>query len=242
MSPLMGVDLPLDDVGFFNVSSLDMSLVPLQGIPEADFIASFLNAPFIVDGENTQTTVTVSSPGLRFFYSYPEWSMKGPVIADGVKYYLDVTTDTTTRLTEGGIWCDGSWKRLINYSCSKADGCLPACNGEASISSAALPVHLSIWQRQRLNGQVVHVQFSAGKSPVGQIGLVLASTQRPFPTPFTQTLQTDNLDQKSGVVMRRKVRLDRMSSILCTTSVSIASRIPSRDFFLVFSNQLRSGV
>lgn len=114
MSPLMGKDLPLDDIGFFNVSSLDMSLVPQQGIPEADFIASFLNAPFIVYGGNTQTTVTVSSPGLRFVYSYPKWSMKGPVIADGVKYYLDVTTDTTTRLTEGGIWCDGSWKRLVN--------------------------------------------------------------------------------------------------------------------------------
>lgn len=114
MSPLMGKDLPLDDIGFFNVSSLDMSLVIQQGIPEADFIASFLNAPFIVYGENTQTTVTVSSPGLRFVYSYPEWSMKGPVIADGVKYYLDVTTDTTTRLTEGGIWYDGSWKRLVN--------------------------------------------------------------------------------------------------------------------------------
>ena len=114
MSPMMGVDLPLDDVGFFNVSSLDMSLVPQQGIPEADFIASFLNAPFIVYGGNTQTTVTVSSPGLRFVYSYPVWSMKGPVIADGVKYYLDVTTDTTTRSTEGGIWCDGSWKKLVN--------------------------------------------------------------------------------------------------------------------------------
>ena len=114
MSPMMGVDLPLDDVGFFNVSSLDMSLVPQQGIPEADFIASFLNAPFIVYGGNTQTTVTVSSPGLHFVYSYPVWSMKGPVIADGVKYYLDVTTDTTTRSTEGGIWCDGSWKKLVN--------------------------------------------------------------------------------------------------------------------------------
>lgn len=114
MSPLMDADLPLDGVGFFNVSSLDMSLVPQQGISEADFIASFLNAPFTVYGGNEETTVTVSSPGLHFIYSYPEWSMKGPVIADGVKYYLDVTTDTTTRLTEGGIWCDGSWKRLIN--------------------------------------------------------------------------------------------------------------------------------
>lgn len=114
MSPLMGEDLPLDGVGTFNVSSLDMSQVLQQGIPEADFIASFLNAPFIVYGENTQTIVTVSSPGLRFVYAYPEWSMKGPVIADGVKYYLDVTTDTTTRLTEGGIWYDGSWKRLVN--------------------------------------------------------------------------------------------------------------------------------
>ena len=114
MSPLMDKDLPLDDIGIFKVSSLDMSLVPQQGIPEADFIASFLNAPFIVYGENTQTTVTVSSPGLHFVYSYPKWSMKGPVIADGVEYYLDVTTDTTTRLTEGGIWCDGSWKSLIN--------------------------------------------------------------------------------------------------------------------------------
>lgn len=112
MSPLMGADLPLDDIGFFNVSSLDMSLVLQQGIPEADFIASFLNAPFIVYGGNTQTTVTVSSPGLRFVYSYPEWSMKGPVIANGVKYYLDVTTDFTTRSTEGGIWCDGTWKEL----------------------------------------------------------------------------------------------------------------------------------
>lgn len=112
MSPLIGKDLPLDDIGFFNVSSLDMSLVLQQGIPEGDFIASFLNAPFIVYGGNTQTIVTVSSPGLRFVYAYPEWSMKGPVIANGVKYYLDVTTDSTTRSTEGGIWCDGTWKEL----------------------------------------------------------------------------------------------------------------------------------
>lgn len=112
MSPLMNQELPIADMAIFNVSSFDISSLEQYGIPESDFIASFLNTPFILYGGETNVQKNMTSPGLRFTYSYPETTIKGPVIADGVKYYVDVTSDVSTYAIEGGIWSNGTWKAL----------------------------------------------------------------------------------------------------------------------------------
>ncbi len=110
MSPLMNQELPIADMAIFKVSSFDISSLEQYGIPEADFIASFLDTPFVLGGADVQKNIT--SPGLRFTYSYPVTTIKGPVIADGVKYYVDVTSDVSTYAIEGGVWSNGTWKAL----------------------------------------------------------------------------------------------------------------------------------
>lgn len=110
MSSLMNQELTIADMAIFKVSSFDISSLEQYGIPEADFIASFLDTPFVLGGADVQKNIT--SPGLRFTYSYPVTTIKGPVIADGVKYYVDVTSDVSTYAIEGSVWSNGTWKAL----------------------------------------------------------------------------------------------------------------------------------
>lgn len=115
INKVLNKDLALRGMGIFNVSSFDMNVIEEFGqpFPDAGFIASLLNVPCMVYGiDDVPVTLYISSPGLVVDISYPVTSVKGPVIADGVKYYVDVTMDASTYAIEGGIWSNGTWKAL----------------------------------------------------------------------------------------------------------------------------------
>ena len=101
----LGKDIKVDFTdAYFNASSLSYSEKTI------DFVISMLNCSMI--SNETGETYSVSSPGLRYCATYDSMSLLGPVIVDGEKYYFDIEYSMTTELISGGIWSDGTWKKV----------------------------------------------------------------------------------------------------------------------------------
>ena len=101
----LGKDIKVDFTdAYFNASSLSYSEKTI------DFVISMLNCSMI--SNETGETYSVSSPGLRYCATYDSMSLLGPVIVDGEKYYFDIEYSMTTESISGGIWSDGTWKKV----------------------------------------------------------------------------------------------------------------------------------
>lgn len=88
----------------FNASSFSISGA------SSDVIISMLD--YQMTSNETGKTYSVSSPGLRYCATYDSMSILGPVIVDGEKYYFDIEYSMTTESISGGIWSDGTWKKV----------------------------------------------------------------------------------------------------------------------------------
>ena len=88
----------------FNPSSFNISSTSI------DVIISMLD--YQMTSNETGETYSVSTPGLRYCATYDSMSLLGPVIVDGEKYYFDIEYSMTTESISGGIWSDGTWKKV----------------------------------------------------------------------------------------------------------------------------------